>query len=987
MASNSETLVSPGLFTSEIDDTQLAAAIANIGGVVVAPFPQGPGFMPTVIKSEADLYSVFGEPDGIYYGPYTAQQYIRQQGQVTICRVGGLGGYTQDGVLFMTAVPGVTTRNVETGSFVGTSIGTTITYISPSNFTINGVLSATFTNGEYSGQTIVVGSFVAQSSGSLVNSTGSTFVSGPVTAYLTGSSLPNRPGIDSIIAYATASVVQVNSCASQVTWTGYISGSYGAFNTSSWSSSSISSQDPCGNITSSTGRDEEVLAVFANTALDRGQLLLGFSGSTIIGTDNTIGADYTLTLNYPADQSIGSQSGSYGYYSFSIDENSPAYITNVFGKNPQAGYVAVPAGAKIEAAYLQSFFPDKMNTIYEQMLASGSWKVQLSARNTAMVFTDGISPTVGNSAFDLTNAYTPWIQSQAVANWAGSTGGTGSYHYQLFQFFTITDGTNANQLYKIDINTIRSPGSISGTDYGSFNVYIRDFADTDANPDILEAYSNVNLNPDDANYIARRIGDSYSYIDFTGKIQQFGNYNNVSQLVYVQMATSPWPVTAIPYGFAPYAAPVGGDYAVLGKIPAMAYTNASAYSEQPGRYASGVLFDPAPSSADSILAALYPSGSASGPEIDNLAYFAPVPQGSAATSNVVYDLFVNAGVTPNYVPANETTNVQMRRFILGFQGGFDGQSPSKPILIGNDILPTNTQGLDCSTSVSYGSLAYAQCIDALSNQDDWDINLITVPGIEFEDHPSVVEDVIAMVEGRGDAFYIADLSPNQLAGVSSQENVVQIASQIDSNYAAAYYPWIKILDTNSNKVILTPPSVPMMAVYAANDKVAAEWFAPAGLNRGGIPAAVQVADRLDQADRDRLYTGKVNPIASFPGQGIVAWGQKTLQTEDTLLNRINIRRLLIAVKKFIASSSRFLVFEQGNQATMNRFLAIANPYLESVQQRAGLYAFKVTMDSSNNSPDTLDQNILNGNIQIQPTTAIEYINLTFTLEPQGATFK
>jgi phage tail sheath protein FI len=178
----------------------------------------------------------------------------------------------------------------------------------------------------------------------------------------------------------------------------------------------------------------------------------------------------------------------------------------------------------------------------------------------------------------------------------------------------------------------------------------------------------------------------------------------------------------------------------------------------------------------------------------------------------------------------------------------------------------------------------------------------------------------------------------------------------------------------------------MMSVFAANDRVSAEWFAPAGLNRGGIPSAVQVVDRLTHVERDELYEGKVNPIAAFPGQGIVAWGQKTLQRTPSALDRINVRRLLIALKKFIASSSRFLVFEQNVAATRNRFLSIVNPYLESVQQRSGLFAFRVVMDDTNNTPDMIDRGILYGQIYIQPTRTAEYIVLDFNVLPTGAAF-
>jgi len=183
-----------------------------------------------------------------------------------------------------------------------------------------------------------------------------------------------------------------------------------------------------------------------------------------------------------------------------------------------------------------------------------------------------------------------------------------------------------------------------------------------------------------------------------------------------------------------------------------------------------------------------------------------------------------------------------------------------------------------------------------------------------------------------------------------------------------------------------PPSVVMAGVFAFNDKVAAEWFAPAGLNRGGIDEAIQVEKRLSKSNRDDLYDGRVNPIAMFPGQGIVAFGQKTLQIKTSALDRINVRRLLIAVKKFLASAANFLVFEQNVESTRQRFLNIANPYLASIQERSGLYAFKVVMDASNNTPDMIDRNILVGQIYLQPTRTAEFISLEFNILPTGATF-
>jgi phage tail sheath protein FI len=174
-------------------------------------------------------------------------------------------------------------------------------------------------------------------------------------------------------------------------------------------------------------------------------------------------------------------------------------------------------------------------------------------------------------------------------------------------------------------------------------------------------------------------------------------------------------------------------------------------------------------------------------------------------------------------------------------------------------------------------------------------------------------------------------------------------------------------------------------MYAYNDNVAAEWFAPAGLNRGGL-AGVDVVTRLPQASRDSLYENKVNPIAQFPGQGTCVWGQKTLQRRASALDRVNVRRLLISVKKFIASSARYLVFEQNVDATRNRFLNIVNPYLASIQERSGLYSFRVVMDSSNNTPDLIDRNIIYGQLYLQPTKTAEFIILDFNVLPTGATF-
>jgi phage tail sheath protein FI len=201
-----------------------------------------------------------------------------------------------------------------------------------------------------------------------------------------------------------------------------------------------------------------------------------------------------------------------------------------------------------------------------------------------------------------------------------------------------------------------------------------------------------------------------------------------------------------------------------------------------------------------------------------------------------------------------------------------------------------------------------------------------------------------------------------------------------------YWPWLQTSDPDTGDNVWVPASTMMPGVYAFNDNSAEPWFAPAGINRGGLATVIRPERKLSQANRDTLYNAKVNPIASFPGVGTVVYGQKTLQKQASALDRVNVRRLLIELKGYISQISQTLVFEQNTAATRNNFLSQVNPYLESVQQRQGLYAFKVVMDDSNNTPDVIDRNQMVGQIYLQPTKTAEFIILDFNVLPTGATF-
>ena len=616
--------------------------------------------------------------------------------------------------------------------------------------------------------------------------------------------------------------------------------------------------------------------------------------------------------------------------SASLDNTSANKITAVFGSDVN--------GSKYNA-YAYKFFANSASLLLQE------GGVDVASH---------ILP-LQDFGMDAQPAMTPMVQSQLI----------NGERYDLFQFETLGDGTTYNTEYKVSISNVKAAGEDGATDYSVFTVTIRKGNDTDKRKSVLETYNNVNLDPASPNYIARRIGDRNIMIDNTGKITETGDYVNQSKYVRVIVSEpGSFPISAAPFGHEAYYNPIkAGSYASL--VPTVVFSTGSLGNGTSNPiYYSGFDFETA------------------GVYMDNENYLAPLPNGEEIGANISFG-FDSADLGLTYqMTGSATADMVKRQFTLAFQGGFDGTNPITPIYLGSNITDSNTQGFDLSKSTASGSIAYNKAIAAISNADEYDINMVVTPGVIRTYHPAVTTAVIDMVEARQDAFYIADF-----VGVSdSIAEVTFQANEVDSNYVGTYYPWVKTVDANTNKLTAVPPSTLLPAVYAANDRLAAEWFAPAGLNRGGITGAVSVLNRLTHAERDTLYENKVNPIAAFPGQGIVAFGQKTLQDKASALDRINVRRLLINLKKFIASTSRYLVFEQNTSTTRLRFLNTVNPYLEAVQQRQGLYSFKVVMDETNNTPDVIDRNILAGAIYLQPAKTAEFIVIDFNILPTGASF-
>ena len=633
----------------------------------------------------------------------------------------------------------------------------------------------------------------------------------------------------------------------------------------------------------------------------------------------------------------------------SANPTSVDSFTNVLGTSVR--------GSK--RGYMYTYFSEYATSL---LTLSGSSISFVSASANALVDLSG-----SNGAYS--KASTPYIQSQII----------GSEKLNLFKVHTLTDGLDANTSYKISIINNILPGSDPGSDYGSFTLLVREYTDTDQRPVILESYTGLNLDPDSSNYIARRIGDKYNQVSNLGVVSIYGDYNNVSKYIRIEtdaaISTKSVSANVKPFGFAAVVQPVSSSYS----MPTASFV--TQLTQINGAYSKKAYYgwNFASTDNENYIKPLAAGTTTNGDGFNLDESFVHVSASATNTSTVIAAGKSISGST--FAGLDVTTFL---KFVVPFQGGFDGMDPAIAKNVGAAITAGNVFGMNCSVASSPGSVAYIKALNVLSNADEYDMNMIVTPGITVANHSSIINKAIEVAEDRGDCFVVAD---PVVQGYSVDSAISAISdSGIDSNYVATYWPWVKILDTDKNKPVWVPPSVVVPRVIAYNDSVAYEWFAPAGLNRGGVSEAVDIELKLNQANRNDLYENKINAIATFPNQGVCIWGQKTLQAKPSALDRINVRRLLITLKKFIASSSRYLVFENNTTTTRQRFLNIVTPYLETVKSRQGLYAFRVIMDETNNTPDVIDRNIMYGQIFLQPAKAAEFIILDFNILPTGATF-
>lgn len=624
-------------------------------------------------------------------------------------------------------------------------------------------------------------------------------------------------------------------------------------------------------------------------------------------------------------------------FTASLDESSEDYIVKIFGKNP----ARTPGTPNL---YVEKIYPN--------FVREADSRGDVSGIRAKLVYSAGTEVT--NFKTGYSNSVTPWIVSRVI----------GGDVRDLFRVQTISDGDASAKEIKISI------ANIDINNY-TFDVIVRRFEDTDATAAStqLERWSNLSFREEDSNFIGKVIGTTDE------------DYPIRSNFITIDLAPS-IPRDTVPAGFRGYKLRNLDD----AKSPDIYYKTGYTQDDSTFKTYLGVselgyenftINNQASNKTTikSIESDLFVfdgasdmSGLTKGFHLENIANSSEFVSGDKPSIS-------------DYKNAGGLLDRGKLKFTLVPTGGFDGWNKYKQYNeLHEEFGGVNTDNID----------DFKKGLNQIANPEIVDINVLATPGVDFHHNTNIIKYALDIAESRTDIIYVMD-SPrtNDNLGGGAQQLVANLeATGIDSNYAATYWPWVQIEDVNSGRYTYQAPTLMAVQSFALTDNVSAPWFAPAGLNRGMAGAQINRADvRLDNSERDILYAGRINPIATFVQQGVVIWGQKTLQYRQSALDRINIRRLLLQVRRLVSAASLTLLFEQNDQTLRDQFLAKVEPLLLQIQNQRGLTAFKVVMDSSNNTSETIDRNILVGKIQLQPTKTAEFIDLTFQVLPTGSRFE
>jgi len=1064
---NQKVYVSPGVYTSETDLSFVAQSVGVTTLGLVGETIKGPAFEPIFITNYDEFQTYFGgtEPTKFvntqipkYEAAYIAKSYLQQSNQLFVTRVLGLSGYDAGPSWSLKVLANVdpTTIGLDptvgtswTAQFTGSASASTITFTNPSNLPPSvqanlsvqyrlqdgsvSTLQSDFNN--YLDSIMETPSLSATTSviyGSIPNwdyAPLSTIYTNEINAYsvyntnlyyndLTASSNDpwyyanfenysdnNYSGYS--FYYAVTDLVS-GGTSGNYTYTGTVSG-----NSYSFSGSAYSTYN---NMVVATLRSRGISLYSNSTSSENHGPIYEVSGLTDVSLICS-GQYGEIAKNPYGTFLLSGVTNNNDTFQFetSLLASSSKYITKVLGvDNFGKSRTQVPL-------FVEEIYQGSLNYAYNMGYIRG-----LSCDLIALP--DARSENPSSIAWNLEryqSPQTPYLVSELRGNRV----------YNLFRFISISDGDAANTEVKVSIANLSFNNM-------TFDVLVRNFFDTDANPIVLEKFTNCTMDPSTNNFIGVKIGTSD------------GEYALVSRYIMVEMADGA-PIDALPCGFYGYTQ---REYeSTSNPSPMIVYKTKYNYPGEtifnpPFGTASGGS-NTVESSGDIVRRTYLGFSSQYGIDDSFLSYKGkqnPIVDWADATDSISWNYLskgfhMDSGATVVTISNSFDTSGQTafecgvaefrndpesqenpyyfiysRKYTVCFAGGFDGWDIYREFRTNQDRFQLGASGylagaapsqrypnatgqglfkrivVENNTQDFANTDYYAYLLGILSfrNPESTNINVFATSSIDYVNNSNLVEEAIDMIQyQRADSVYIATTpdynmytpdGTSQFDIIYPQEAVDNLDNTgIDSNYTATYYPWILVRDTVNNTQIYLPPTGEVCRNLALTDNIAFPWFASAGYTRG-LVNSVKARVKLTQEDRDTLYQGRINPIATFSDVGTVIWGNKTLQVADSALNRLNVRRLLLQARKLISAVAVRLLFEQNDQVVRQQFLDSVNPILDSIRRDRGLYDFRVTVSSS---PEDLDRNTLTGKIYLKPTKALEFIDIEFFITPTGASFE
>jgi hypothetical protein len=1059
---NQKVYVSPGVYTSETDLSFVAQSVGVTTLGLVGETIKGPAFEPIFITNYDEFQAYFGgtEPTKFintqipkYEAAYIAKSYLQQSNQLFVTRVLGLSGYDAGPSWSIKVTANVdpltiglnpATGTTWTANFSGSSSGNTVIFTGgalPPQVLANFNTQYRLSDGSTSTLALDFTSNLdnIMDTPSLSANTAVVYGAMPESDFYdltaTYSNVVNEYGCDTVNLatndlssdandpwyYANFDITSGNA------YSGYSFFYYVSSLTSG--ASSTFSGTISGSVYNYSGTAySEYNNMVVATLRSRGiSLYTNSSTSDNHGPIYEVNALSALTLNCTEQYSGVTQSpfesflisgvtkdGNNFSFETSMSASSSKYITKVLGvDNFGKSRNEVPV-------YVEEIYPSTLTYAYNLGYIRGL--------NCNLIdLPDARSQDPTSIAYNVTQykaPSTPFLVSELRGNKV----------YNLFKFVSISDGNAANTEVKVSIANLSFNNM-------TFDVLVRNFFDTDANPVVIEKFTNCNMDPLSNNFVAKKIGSTD------------GEYALISRYIMIELADEA-PVDAIPCGFYGYTQ---REYASVTNPSPVPFFKTKYYF--PGEVIYNPPFgaptDVVESSGDIVRRSYLGFSSQFGIDDSFLQYkgtqnplnwvVSPLPvegatwnylskgfhMDSGATVVTLANSFLTSGQTAfecgvaDFTRDPETQEnpyyfIYSRKYTVCFAGGFDGWDIYREFRTNQDRFQLGATGYlaGASASTRYPNAtgdglfkrivvqnntqdfantdyyAYLLGILTFANPESTNINVFATSSIDYINNSNLVEEAIDMVQfSRADSVYIATTpdynmytpdATNPQDIIYPQEAVDNLDNTgIDSNYTATYYPWILTRDTVNNTQIYLPATGEVCRNLALTDNIAFPWFASAGYTRG-LVNSIKARVKLTQEDRDTLYQGRINPIATFSDVGTVIWGNKTLQVADTALNRLNVRRLLLQARKLISAVAVRLLFEQNDQIVRQQFLDSVNPILDSIRRDRGLYDFRVTVSST---PEDLDRNTLTGKIYLKPTKALEFIDIEFFITPTGASFE